>query len=224
MIRIYGLCKRYSTADGDIIALDNVSLHINHGDFAAIIGRSGSGKTTLLNMIAGLDVPDRGSIMFDGMDIAKLSAERTAILRRREIGVIYQFYNLIPELTVKENIFLPSELDGRETDPEKLTEILNTVGLGGRDNAYPGTLSGGEQQRVAIARALLGGPSLILADEPTGNLDGENSAEVIGLLRSLNEKRGVTVLMVTHNEEIARGAGRLITIAHGKITGDIRNV
>ena len=178
MLQIKNLHKKFNTLDGEIIALDNVSLNIKAGDFVAIVGKSGSGKTTLLNMIGGLDIPDSGSILFDGTDIAQLSNKNTAILRRQKIGVIYQFYNLIPELNIVENITLPTELDGGEIDKEWLAEILKIVGLNGREQAYPNTLSGGQQQRVAIARALFNKPLLILADEPTGNLDGENSAEV----------------------------------------------
>ncbi len=226
MVYINKLLKKYITSDGEITALDNVTLHIKPGEFTAIVGKSGSGKTTLLNMIAGLDIPDSGSIIFEGTDIVKLSSRRTAMLRRRKIGVIYQFYNLIPELNIKENIFLPTELEqGRNpnaADNARLAEILETVGLAGRENAYPNTLSGGQQQRVAIARAIFGTPSLILADEPTGNLDSENSEGVLRLLSDLNEKQGVTILVVTHSDAVARCAKRIITLSGGKVIGDIK--
>ena len=222
MLKIHNLSKTYSTVDGEIIALDHVSLQVNQGEYIAIVGKSGSGKTTLLNMIGGLDNPDSGSILFDGTDIVKLSGRNTAILRRRKIGVIYQFYNLIPELNVVENITLPTELDGGEPDKEWLAEILQTVGLSGREQAFPDTLSGGQQQRVAIARALFNKPLLILADEPTGNLDGENSAEVLRLLKTMNEEYDITILIVTHSEAVAREAKRVITISDGKIVSDRR--
>ena len=173
-------------------------------------------------MIGGLDIPDGGSILFDGTDIVQLSNKNTAILRRQKIGVIYQFYNLIPELNIVENITLPTELDGGEIDKEWLAEILKIVGLNGREQAYPNTLSGGQQQRVAIARALFNKPLLILADEPTGNLDGENSAEVLRLLKTMNEEHNITVLIVTHSEAVAREAKRVITISDGVIVSDRR--
>ena len=222
MLKIRNLNKKYFTADGEIVALDNVSLQVHRGDYIAIVGKSGSGKTTLLNMIGGLDIPDSGSILFDGTDIVKLSNKNTAILRRQKIGVIYQFYNLIPELNIVENITLPAELDGGEIDKEWLAEILKIVGLNGREQAYPNTLSGGQQQRVAIARALFNKPLLILADEPTGNLDGENSAEVLRLLKTMNEEHKITVLIVTHSEAVAREAKRVITISDGVIVSDRR--
>lgn len=222
MIHISNLNKRYFTVDGEITALDNVSLDIAGGEFIAIIGKSGSGKTTLLNMIAGLDNPDSGSILLNNADVTKMTGKQTAVLRRREIGMIYQFYNLIPELNVVENITLPTELDGSPIDSEWLAEILKIVGLSGRENAYPTALSGGQQQRAAIARALFGKPSLILADEPTGNLDNENSAEVMKLLKAMNEEYGITVLIVTHSDAVAEQARRVISIADGKITSDRR--
>ncbi|MBQ7324249.1 MAG: ABC transporter ATP-binding protein [Clostridia bacterium] len=222
MLTIKHLNKKYSTIDGEIIALDNLSLQIKKGEFIAIVGKSGSGKTTLLNMIGGLDTPDTGSIMLEGTDIAKLSGKKAALLRRRKIGVIYQFYNLVPELNVSENITLPTELDGGEIDTGWLAEILQMVGLSGREQAYPSALSGGQQQRVAIARALFNRPSVILADEPTGNLDGENSAEVLRLLKSMNEEHGITILVVTHSELVAREAKRVIEISNGRIIEDRR--
>ena len=222
MLKIRNLNKKYLTVDGEIVALDNVSLQVERGEYIAIVGKSGSGKTTLLNMIGGLDIPDSGNILFDGTDIVKLSNKNTAILRRQKIGVIYQFYNLIPELNIVENITLPTELDGGEIDKKWLAEILKIVGLNGREQSYPNTLSGGQQQRVAIARALFNKPLLILADEPTGNLDGENSAEVLRLLKTMNEEHKITVLIVTHSEAVAREAKRVITISDGIIVSDRR--
>ena len=222
MIEIQNLCKQYDTADGVVVALDDVSLTIKNGEFVAIIGQSGSGKTTLLNMIGGLDIPDRGKITVDGDIITKMSEKRLATLRRRKIGIVYQFYNLIPELTVGENITLPSELDGETPDAERLAKILETVHLSGRENSYPSNLSGGQQQRVAIARALYGNPSLILADEPTGNLDTENSDEILTLLTELNHREGVTLVVVTHSQTVAASANRTISICNGKIVSDTR--
>lgn len=223
ILQINKLSKKYSTLDGNVIALDDVSLKVERGEFIAIVGSSGSGKTTLLNMIGGLDVPNSGSILFEGIDIVKLSDKRTAVLRRTKIGVIYQFYNLIPELNISENITLPAELNGEEVNKEWLSEILTKVGLSGREQAYPAALSGGQQQRVAIARALYNRPILILADEPTGNLDGENSSEVLKLLKQMNEELGVTIVVVTHSDAVAGEAKRIITISNGRIAADRRN-
>ena len=222
MLKISNLNKKYLTTDGEIVALDNVNLQVKKGDYVAIVGKSGSGKTTLLNMVGGLDIPDSGSIIFDGRDIVKLSNRKTAILRRQNIGVIYQFYNLIPELNLVENITLPTELDCGKIDKAWLKEILDIVGLSGRENAYPNTLSGGQQQRVAIARALFNKPMLILADEPTGNLDGENSAEILRLLKKMNEEHGITILVVTHSDVVANEAKRVIKMSDGKVVSDRR--
>lgn len=222
MLQIHNLYKKYFSLDGEITALDDVSLRIDNGEFVAVVGRSGSGKTTLLNMIGGLDTPDSGSILLDGVTINKLSANKAAALRRKKIGIVYQFYNLIPELNVTENITLPTELNGECIDAVRLSEILTIVELNGREQAYPNTLSGGQQQRVAIARALFNKPSLILADEPTGNLDAENGSEVLRLLKVMNEDYGITVMVVTHSEAVTRSAKRVITIADGKIVSDRR--
>ena len=222
MLTICNLSKKYFTSNGNVTALNNVSLQVKEGEYIAIVGKSGSGKTTLLNMIAGLDMPDSGSILFEGKDIVRLSNKDSAVLRRQKIGVIYQFYNLIPELNIVENITLPTELDGREVDGSWLSEILKTVGLDGRELAYPNALSGGQQQRVAIARALFNKPRLILADEPTGNLDSESSAEVMRLLKTMNEEHKITVLVVTHSDAVAREAKRVITISDGAIVSDRR--
>ncbi len=226
MLYIQNLCKAYPSSgvrtEGDIVALDRVSLVISKGEFVAVMGRSGSGKSTLLNMVAGLDTPDSGSILLDGTDITRLSANKTAALRRRRIGMVYQFYNLIPELTVEENIILPTQLDGREVDDAWFEEIMAVMGLEGRTDAYPHTLSGGQQQRVAVARALFQRPDLLLADEPTGNLDGESSHEVMKLLTLMNTQYGVTVLVVTHSEEVAASARRILRMDRGRIVEDMR--
>lgn len=225
MLTIRNLTKAYPAARAeaeDIVALDRVNIHIPKGDFVAVMGRSGSGKSTLLNMIAGLDDPDSGQILLDGTDVTKLSPSKSAALRRQRIGMVYQFYNLIPELTVEENILLPTELDGREADAAWLGEILSVMGLAGRAGDYPHTLSGGQQQRVAVARALYQRPDLLLADEPTGNLDSENSREVMGLLSLMHAEYDVTVLVVTHSEDIAAYAGRLIRMEHGRVVEDQR--
>ena len=225
MLTIRNLIKTYpATRVGseDVVALDHVNIHIPKGDFTAVMGHSGSGKSTLLNMIAGLDDPTGGQILLDGEDVTKLSRSKTAALRRQKIGMVYQFYNLIPELTVEENILLPTELDGRGADPLWLSEILSIMGLTGRTGDYPHTLSGGQQQRVAVARALYQRPTLLLADEPTGNLDEENSREVMRLLSLMNAQYGVTILLVTHSEEIAAYAKRVIRMAQGQVTSDRR--
>ena len=187
ILEVDHLSKEYATADGKTVALDKVSLRVRRGAFVAVMGSSCAGKTTLLNMIAGLDHPDSGSILFDGEEITRLPDRRSATLRRRKIGVICQFYNLVPELNVLENIILPTELDGREIDRTWLAEIVERIGLGGLEHAYSAFLSGGQQQRVSVARALFSKPALVLADEPTGNLDYENSAEVIHLLKFICE-------------------------------------
>ncbi len=223
-IRIEGLSRIFETAEGELRALDGVSLTIDDGEFVAIVGKSGSGKTTLLNLIAGLDKSTDGKIILDGTDITALSSDSLAKLRRRKIGVIYQFYNLVPELTIRDNIALPIELDGGRLDEERLKETAKAVGLDGRENDYPSMLSGGQQQRVAIARALYQAPSILLADEPTGNLDAENSREIMRLLTELNEKNQITLIVVTHSEEIAKTARRVITLKNGKITEDKRSV
>ena len=222
IIKLENIKRDFHVGEEIVHALRGISFAIHEGEFVTIMGTSGSGKSTLLNMIGGLDIPDSGSILLDGTDIVKLSNRQTAILRRQKIGIIYQFYNLIPELNISENITLPAELDGAEPDREWLASILKTVGLDERENAYPNTMSGGQQQRVAIARALYNKPSLILADEPTGNLDAENGAEIMRLLKDMNKQSGATVLIVTHSESVASEADRVITISDGRIADDRR--
>lgn len=223
-IRIEELSRTFETAEGELRALDGVSLTIGDGEFVAIVGKSGSGKTTLLNLIAGLDKSTGGKIILDGTDITALSSASLAKLRRKKIGVIYQFYNLISELNIRDNIALPIELDGGKLNEERLKETTKAVGLDGRENDYPSMLSGGQQQRVAIARALYQSPSVLLADEPTGNLDAENSREIMRQLTELNENNGITLIVVTHSDEIAKMARRVITLEKGKITEDKRIV
>ena len=220
MIHISNLNKRYFTVDGEITALDNVSLDIAGGEFIAIIGKSGSGKTTLLNMIAGLDNPDSGSILLNNADVTKMTGKQTAVLRRREIGVIYQFYNLIPILNVVENMTLPLKLDGQKVNDERVNELLEVLGLADRKKHLPSQLSGGQQQRVSIGRALINAPALVLADEPTGNLDSKSSQEIMELLKYSNKKYGQTLIVITHDENIALQADRIIRIADGRIVSD----
>lgn len=222
MIAIKHLTKTFLTREGRITALDDVSLSIATGEFTAICGESGSGKTTLLNLIGGLDRPDGGEILLDGRDIVSCTPTESALLRRRSIGIIYQFFNLIPELTVAENVVLPCELDGENPDEEYLREILAMVGLEKWANAYPDTLSGGQAQRAAIARAIYRKPSLLLADEPTGNLDRENAGQVLDWMQYLNREHGVTILLVTHSDEAAETADRVIVLKNGRIAEDRR--
>lgn len=217
------LVKKYGEKEAEVYALNNVSFNVKKGEFVAIIGASGSGKSTLLHIIGGVDMPTSGSIIIDGTDITKLDNDKMAIFRRKNIGIIYQFYNLLPILNVKENITLPCELDGKKPNSEDVEELIKTLGLEERKNHLPNQLSGGQQQRVAIGRALINKPAIILADEPTGNLDSKSSEEIIKLLKLSNEKYNQTILLVTHDEKIAREAGRIIEIKDGKIVRDEMN-
>ena len=219
-IKIRDLTKKYDSFGTEITALGGVNLTFGDGELVAIIGESGSGKTTLLNQLCGMDVPDKGEIIFDGINLTKLSSDELCKMRRSKIGVIYQFYNLIPELNIRDNITLPVELDGGKVDEDELAEILKTVGLFGRERDFPSALSGGQQQRVAIARALFQKPSLILADEPTGNLDEKNSEDILELLCKLNEGRKITVIIVTHSKVVADRAKRLISLKNGQVISD----
>ena len=219
-IKIKDLTKKYDSFGTEITALGGVNLTFNDGELVAIIGESGSGKTTLLNQLCGMDVPDKGEIIIDGINLTKLSSNDLCKMRRSKIGVVYQFYNLIPELNIRDNITLPVELDGGNVDENELSEILKTVGLFGRERDFPSALSGGQQQRVAIARALFQKPSLILADEPTGNLDEKNSEDILGLLCKLNEEKKITVIIVTHSKVVADRAGRLISLKNGQVISD----
>ena len=222
-IKIRELTKIYRTGERTVTALGGITLTLQDGETVAIVGRSGSGKTTLLNHLCGLDRPDSGSILLDGVEITTLSPDALARLRRRKVGVIYQFFNLIPELSIRDNITLPTELDGGEIDEQALREILETVGLSGREEDFPSALSGGQQPRAAIARALYGQPSLLLADEPTGNLDEETGNEIIELLCRLHRERGITLITVTHSTAVAARMGRVITLQEGRVTSDERH-
>ncbi len=222
ILRIRNLTKSYETANGLVTALDNVSFSVKKGEFVAVTGASGSGKSTLLHIIAGVDIPTGGNVNVNGTDITGQSANESARFRRTEIGLVYQFYNLIPALNLRENILLPLQLGRKKADEEKLDEIMTMLNLKKRETHYPSQLSGGEQQRAAIARALITSPSLILADEPTGNLDRKNSLEIIAYLRESNIKYRQTLLLVTHDLEIAKGADRIIELSEGKIIGDRR--
>ena len=220
ILEVTNLSKTYGTGETQVKALDNVSLSVESGEFVAIIGPSGSGKSTLLHILGGVDVPTSGSVVINGVDISNLDETSLAIFRRRQIGLIYQFYNLIPILTVKENLTLPLLLDGRKPDERVVDDLLKTLGLTERVNHLPNQLSGGQQQRVSIGRALINNPALMLADEPTGNLDSENSREIVSLLRKFNKENNQTVIIITHDERIAMSADRVISIEDGKITRD----
>ena len=214
------LSKTYGKGDTMVKALDNVSFSVEKGEFVAIVGPSGSGKSTLLHILGGVDVPTAGEVIIDGTDISRLDETALAIFRRRQIGLIYQFYNLIPILTVEENMTLPLLLDGKKPDKAQLQSLVEKLGLQQRLKHLPNELSGGQQQRVSIGRALLNNPALLLADEPTGNLDSENSKEIIQLLRYFNKEFNQTVIIITHDERIALAADRIIAIEDGKITRD----
>ncbi|MFD1179617.1 ABC transporter ATP-binding protein [Paenibacillus puldeungensis] len=212
--------KTYGTGDTMITALNHINLTVNRGEFVAVVGASGSGKSTLLHLLGGVDRPSSGKILIEDTDIAKMSEEKLAVFRRRKVGLIYQFYNLIPTLDVRKNILLPMLLDGRQPDEERFAEIVKTLGLSDRLNHLPGQLSGGQQQRVAIGRALIYRPAILLADEPTGNLDRKNSEETVELLKLSNSRYQQTVLLITHDEKIALEADRILTIEDGKIISD----
>lgn len=220
ILEVTNLCKTYGKGDTMVKALDNVSFSVEKGEFVAIIGPSGSGKSTLLHILGGVDVPTSGSVVINQTDISNLDETALAIFRRRQIGLIYQFYNLIPILTVQENLTLPLLLDGRKPDKKQIDTLVKRLGLENRLDHLPNQLSGGQQQRVSIGRALVNNPALMLADEPTGNLDSENSKEIISLLRQFNREFNQTVIIITHDEKIANSADRVITIEDGKITGD----
>lgn len=220
ILEVTNLCKTYGKGDTMVKALDNVSFSVEKGEFLAIIGPSGSGKSTLLHILGGVDVPTSGSVVINQTDISNLDETALAIFRRRQIGLIYQFYNLIPILTVQENLTLPLLLDGRKPDKKQIDTLVKRLGLENRLDHLQNQLSGGQQQRVSIGRALVNNPALMLADEPTGNLDSENSKEIISLLRQFNKEFNQTVIIITHDEKIANSADRVITIEDGKITGD----
>lgn len=222
-LKIEDLCKEYGTGNNKVIALDHVSLTIEKGDFTAITGTSGSGKSTLLHAIAGVDVPTSGKIYLDGQDIYAQSNEKLAIFRRRQVGLIYQFHNLIPTLNVVENITLPILMDRRKVNTKRLEDLLELLGLQDRKTHLPNQLSGGQQQRVSIARAIAAKPAVLLADEPTGNLDSRTSAEVMGLLKMTSREFNQTIIMITHNDAIAQLADRVIHIEDGKLVRERRD-
>ena len=222
ILKVENLNKTYGKGENQVKAVDNVSFSVQKGEFVAIIGASGSGKSTLLHLIGGVDRPTSGKVFIDGKDIYTLNDDNLAIFRRRQIGLIYQFYNLIPVLNVTENITLPTKLDGRDVDERRLNDLLKTLGLEKRKYNLPNQLSGGQQQRVSIGRAMMNEPALMLADEPTGNLDSKASEEIISLLRLSNKKYNQTVIVITHDEKIALEADRVITIDDGKIIKDER--
>ena len=220
ILKVENLKRVYGTGASKVVALDNVSFTVEKGEFVSIVGASGSGKSTLLHLIGGVDRPTSGKVFINDEDIYKLNNDDLAIFRRRQIGLIYQFYNLIPILNVIENISLPLELDGRKPDKKDLNEMLELLGIENRKSHLPSQLSGGEQQRVSIGRALITRPSLILADEPTGNLDSKASEEIVSLLKKTNKKYNQTIIMITHNLEIAKMTDRIITIEDGRIVDD----
>ena len=220
ILRAENLTKIYGTGENQVVALDHVSFSVNKGEFLAIIGPSGSGKSTLLHILGGVDTPTSGKVYMEGTDVYAQKEEQLAIFRRRQVGLIYQFYNLIPVLNVVENMTLPVRMDGRPVNKEHLKELLEILSLKGRENQLPNQLSGGQQQRVSIGRALMNAPAVVLADEPTGNLDSKNSQEIVELLKYSNQKFNQTLVVITHDENIALQADRIIAIEDGKITRD----
>lgn len=220
ILRVKNLCKTYGKGDNLVKALDNVSFSVNKGEFVSIIGPSGSGKSTLLHILGGVDTPTSGKVFLNNKDVYAQNEEQLAIFRRRHVGLIYQFYNLIPVLNVRENITLPLLLDGRKVNEQHLNELLATLGLSNRQTYLPNQLSGGQQQRASIGRALINMPALVLADEPTGNLDSQNSQEIIELLKLSNKKYNQTLIVITHDENIALQADRIIAIEDGRISRD----
>ena len=220
ILRVEHLSKIYGKGENEVRALDDVSFSVEKGQFVAIIGPSGSGKSTLLHILGGVDRPTAGKVFLEGQDVFAQNEDQLAIFRRRQVGLIYQFYNLIPVLNVTENITLPVLMDGRKVNQERLDDLLTTLALKGRENHLPNQLSGGQQQRVSIGRALMNSPAVVLADEPTGNLDSKNSQEIVELLKLSNKQYGQTLVIITHDESIALQADRIITIEDGKITRD----
>lgn len=222
ILRVEKLTKVYGKGDNKVVALDDVSFSVDKGEFVAIVGASGSGKSTLLHLLGGVDRPTSGKVYINNTDIFKMNDDKLAIFRRRQVGLIYQFYNLLPILNVKENITLPLELDNVKPDEEEVKELLKVLGLLNRSNHLPNELSGGQQQRTSIGRALITKPSIVLADEPTGNLDSKASEEIVSLLKKSNKELKQTIILITHNLEIAKMADRVITLEDGKIVGDVK--
>ena len=222
LMQIQHLSKLYGQGENQVRAVDDISFTVEKGEFLAIIGPSGSGKSTLLHILGGVDCPTSGKVFVDGQDVYAQNEDQLAIFRRRQVGLIYQFYNLIPVLNVVENMTLPVLMDGRQVNQERLGELLDVLGLRGREKYLPNQLSGGQQQRVSIGRALMNAPAVVLADEPTGNLDSKNSQEIVELLKMSNKKYGQTLVIITHDENIALQAHRVIAIEDGRITRDER--
>ena len=220
ILKVVDLCKTYGKGENEVRALDHVSFSVDKGEFIAIIGPSGSGKSTLLHILGGVDKPTSGKIYMNGSDVYAQNDEQLAVFRRRQVGLIYQFYNLIPVLNVTENITLPVLMDGRQVNQERLRELMTTLKLTGRENHLPNQLSGGQQQRVSIGRALMNAPAVVLADEPTGNLDSKNSQEIVELLKMSNKKYDQTLIIITHDENIALQADRILAIEDGRIIRD----
>ncbi len=220
ILKVENLCKTYGKGENIVYALNNVSFSVKKGEFVAIIGPSGSGKSTLLHILGGVDKPTSGKVFMDGCDVYAQNDEQLAIFRRRQVGLIYQFYNLIPVLNVTENMTLPVLMDGQKVNNDRLKELISTLKLNGRENHLPNQLSGGQQQRVSIGRALMTAPAVVLADEPTGNLDSKNSQEIVDLLKFSNEKYNQTLIIITHDDNIALQADRIITIEDGVIKKD----
>ena len=223
ILNVKKLSKKYGKGENEFLALNNVSFKVQKGEFIVIVGKSGSGKSTLLHLLGGLDKPSSGSVFINNQDIYKMSDKNLTVFRRKYIGIIYQFYNLIPVLSVKENILLPALFDGRNISDKKINDMLKSLGLLNKVDAYPNDLSGGQQQRVAIGRALINHPKILLADEPTGNLDSRNSKHVMKLLEFYNKKYRQTIIMVTHDMSLAKRASRIITMSDGKIIKDEKN-
>lgn len=220
ILKVENLCKTYGKGENIVHALDNVSFSVSKGEFVAIIGPSGSGKSTLLHILGGVDKPTSGKVFMDGCDVYSQNEDQLAVFRRRQVGLIYQFYNLIPVLNVTENITLPVLMDSQKVNTDRLNELITTLKLNGRENHLPNQLSGGQQQRVSIGRALMNSPAVVLADEPTGNLDSKNSQEIMELLKYSNERYNQTLIIITHDENIALQADRILTVEDGKIKND----
>ncbi|WP_058990541.1 ABC transporter ATP-binding protein [Anaerococcus rubeinfantis] len=223
ILKVENLRKEYGEGNNKVVALNSIDLEVERGEFLAVVGPSGSGKSTLLHIIGGVDSPDFGKVYIDGNDISKYSSKELAYFRRRKVGLIYQFYNLISNLTVRHNIELPLKLDKRKINEKEFSDIIKKLGIENKLDSFPSELSGGQQQRVAIARSLIYRPSIILADEPTGNLDRKKSKEIIEILKYFNKTLKQTIILITHDEEIALQAGRIVTIVDGKIVGDEKN-
>ena len=221
ILKVQNLVKTYGSGDNIVRAVDDVSFELERGEFVAIVGASGSGKSTLMHMIGGVDTPTSGHIFIDDKEITGMKPDKLAIFRRRQIGIVYQFYNLIPILTAEENITLPIDLDRRKPDPAKLDEVLRTLGIEDKRHSLPNQLSGGQQQRVSIARAIITEPALLLADEPTGNLDSKATDDIVSLLKKTNKTFGQTIVMITHNLDIAAQADRILTISDGKLKEEV---